>query len=214
MDPHIKQHVDAVTEYLGHAPDFREIAFLNDTDWQSRFGKDSNILGKTGAIFTHDRDILLRGNGKESLLHELLHAAGLEEGTIGSEFNEGFTELVAREIASEYKLPPTVSGYQQLVLAVKTYVLPLVTMSLQELAKQYAAAPDKSKLLAQMIAKRHSHHFHNREDWGDDADSPQVMQEKLERVFRTHTFNPWPYLEYLVHDVLPQNETFARFLSI
>lgn len=213
MDPLIRQHVDAVTEYMGRMPNFRKIDSLTDTDWQTRFGKDSHLFGKTGAMFTKERDILLRGNGKESLLHELLHAAGLEEGTIGSDFNEGLTELVAREIAAEYRLQ-TKSGYQQLVLAVKTYVLPLVGMQLQEFAKQYAQAPDKSKFLAQLIARKYAHHFRNRHDWGDDADNPKVLQEKLERVFRSPTFNPWPHLEYLVNEILPYNESFARFMSI
>jgi hypothetical protein len=214
MDPLIKKHINAVAEYLGMEPNYREIAFLNDTDWKKRFGDEhENLFGKAGALFTKDRDILVRGQGHESLLHELLHATGLEEHNISSEFNEGFTELVAREIAAEYKLPPTVSGYTQIVTDIKNFVVPLTGFSLRELAIQYANAQDKSKLLSEIISRKYAHHFSNREDWGDNGD-PRVLTEALIRVFRGSPFTPHPYLEYLTNKVISKNESFFHFLRL
>ena len=212
MDPIIRQHIDAVVEYLGREPNYRQLSFLSDTDWDNKFGRDSEIFGKTGAYFTKDRDILIRGKGNESLLHELLHSAGLEDGTIGEEFNEGFTELVAREIAAEYRLPATVSGYGDLVSKVRNYVLPLVGVPLQQLARKYAESQDKARLLAGIIARRHAHHFYNREDWGNSSD-PAVLEKELMKVFGYSPFNTFPYLDYLVNEVLPKNESFFRFLQ-
>lgn len=176
-----------IQSYLGIKPSVRNFAFEDMPD------EDSALFGTPIGYVDKDEPGKVRvpEAHKMSALHEILHTAGFMPHNISELWNEGITQVVAEEIArlANLQIPIT---YSQDTRYVKKYLLPLLPIPLQQFAKGYAKAEDKSEYLMSLLWSRYSDHFSDEEDWG--TNTYDSMKEMFERQSGYHN----PYLEWLV----------------
>lgn len=177
----------AIQSYLGVKPQVRDFGF------EDMSGEDDALFGTPiGYVNPNDPTVArVPEDHKMSALHEILHTSGFLPHNISEMWNEGITQVVAEEIAKLNNLQIPIT-YAQDTQYVRSYLLPLLPMNLQQFAKHYAKSEDKSEYLTSIIWSRYSDHFSDEEDWG--TNTYESMKEMFER--QGGYWNP--YLEFLV----------------
>lgn len=98
--------IDAVTNYVGRAPQVRNFDIVDDAAWALLpESKEEWLYGGIAAIFTPAGNIVVRQGYEDAAIHELLHAAGFMPWGVGDFINEGITQTVAEEICGILELP-------------------------------------------------------------------------------------------------------------
>jgi len=151
---------DAVKETLGRAPSYGKCKIVGPADLRSVMNshgwRDAEINGTAG-FHTEPScnllgrctpgDILIRKGNEWSLLHELVHAAGIDKG-LSSWFIEGLTEATAQHIAEAHGLKHHPTYFTE-VEQVKTIICPTLGVDVPALARMVLASP---KRVARTIA--------------------------------------------------------------
>lgn len=203
----LQPYFTAVRQYLGLQPDIAKFYKYTDDEWTGTFGNDHEmLLGRTAAVFGRDRSLHVRQDphgefDKDgTLLHEVVHSTGFDKLNVSRDVNEGMTQIVTEEIGrlAKIKVAPT---YHQEVVVLKKFVMPLVGMDLNELARGYAQANDPAMFLAGLIWSRYWHFFQDRNDWGD----LKKTQQDMVKMFKGDPFNGWPYLEHIYEELRSPN---------
>jgi hypothetical protein len=148
-----------VREMLGRAPTYSDCKIVNRAGLRRVMRKhgwsDKDISGTAG-FHTEDQRILLAPDGAWSLLHELVHAAGITDKDLAPWLAEGITEATAQEVAksNQMKHHPT---YEREVEIVRNKLAPATNTTVIELGRMVARRPEAAgKSLSHLLAKRSS----------------------------------------------------------
>jgi hypothetical protein len=157
--PQAKKLAGAVRDVLGTAPDYRDCSIVNSNGLKKvmrRHGwRDAEINDTAGFHGQDNRIYLLRGN-EWSLLHELVHAAGIVDKDLASWLTEGLTEAVAEDIAKQKQWEHR-STYPRYVKIVRQQVAPALGLTVAQIGEIVAAQPARAgRDLAQRLALRTS----------------------------------------------------------
>ena len=148
-----------VRELLGHAPSYKECKVVNKVGLRRvmrKHGWSDRDIDGTAGFHTQDQRILLAEDGQWSLLHELVHAAGITDRDLAPWLTEGITEATAQEIAKTNGIShhPT---YDKEVGIVREKLAPATGLGVTSLGRLVAHNPGHAgRKLAQILAKRHS----------------------------------------------------------
>ena len=142
--PNEKNLVNMVKRALHRAPSYKSCNIVGDkalrTAMHKHGWKDEDIDGTAG-FHTADHTILIRPGSEWSILHELFHAAGIVDRSLGSAIIEGITEACAQDAAKQngIKHRPT---YPAEVKTVRLLAATLGKTPL-DLGRQVVDAPEK-----------------------------------------------------------------------
>ena len=179
----LQKYVQWVQTFVGVKPKFRSLEVLSQKQFDAEYGSESSeLFGLVAAIRTRQGDIFVREGSEDSVVHELVHAAGFLDDTIGTFFSEGFTQLVSQEIAVKHrlKIPQT---YKENVALARAIVEQVLSLDIQQFAKQYAKARKKAEWLADTMLEKKAAVFANEEDWGPQS---QIRQKLLRELLENY----------------------------
>jgi hypothetical protein len=182
----------AVTRYVGRKPRYRSLRVLDPDEWKREVGEDSVLFGGTAAMFTTDEDILVRKGFEGDALHELVHAAGVQQSPGQTAFvMEGMAQAAAEDIGRALRVPVR-QTYRDEVSFIRKYLVPATGKTLKQLVRLYVTNEDFFGAVADGIMQRHGSRF-LAEDWGAPRES---IREELR-----HAIGPEPHLAYLVDEL-------------
>jgi len=133
----------AIKGMLGHAPSYSACQIVNGAQLRSvmqQHGWSAGEIGDTAGFHTEQGTILLRRGDEWSLLHELVHAAGVVDKDLAPWLVEGITEAAAQAVAQHHGWKHTPTYPEEVTFVVKT-VGPAARLNAVGLAKLVAAAP-------------------------------------------------------------------------
>lgn len=190
-DVPMEKLVQAVTDYTGHALQYRSFQRLNPREWKEVISQDSRLTSGTAAFTSDDNDIVIRVGFETDALHELVHAAGVKPDPHDAVFIcEGITQAASEEIAT--KIGVTVKPtYDKEVSFVRRYLIPTTGLPLRKLVNVYIE--DGILGLSRHIMNRCGHLFRDKDGWGSLETLPRRLEEDLR-----HTLGASVYLGYLV----------------
>ena len=181
LSPEAEKYVAWVKSYVGAKPKFRNFEILAaehfDTDYGLRGPR--SLVGMAAAIRTRQNDIFVREGNESSALHELVHATGFDDATVGTFFSEGFTQLVTEEIADLHHVvvPRT---YRDNVGYARRIVEDVLFLDVKAFARRYAKASKKAEWVADEMLKNGEVAFDNEEDWGPKSKiRGRIIQELM-----------------------------------
>lgn len=147
-----------VRQLLGTAPSYKSCQVVNKAGLRRVMRKhgwsDADADGTAG-FHTQDQRILLAQDGQWSLLHELVHAAGVTDKDMAQWLTEGITEATAQEIAKQSGMShrPT---YDKEVDIVKKKLAPALGMGVTSIGKLVVRDPARAgRQLSKILAQRH-----------------------------------------------------------
>lgn len=146
----------AIKGMLGHAPSYSACQIVNGSQLRNvmqQHGWSAGEIGDTAGFHTEQGAILLRRGDEWSLLHELVHAAGVVDKDMAPWLVEGITEAAAQAVAGHHGWKHTPTYPEEVTFVVKT-VGPAARLNAVGLAKLVAAAPQTAgRRLAQRLAQ-------------------------------------------------------------
>jgi hypothetical protein len=155
--PQVKKLAGAVRAALNSDPYYRDCRVVSQDGMRrvmrTHGWRDAEI-DDTAGFHTQDNKIyLLRGN-EWSLLHELVHAAGVVDKDLASWVTEGITEAAAEDIAKSKGMQHRAT-YPQYVKIVRQQLAPALGLTPMQVAEVVAARPSKAgRDLASRLALR------------------------------------------------------------
>jgi hypothetical protein len=144
--PETKKLASAVREMLRTAPSYKDCKVVNEshlTQVMKRHGWKDTDIKQTAGFHGEDNVIYLLQHQEWTLLHELVHAAGVVDRDLASWLTEGLTEAVAQDVAHKrnWTHHPT---YPQYVKIVRNKVAPAAALSIPQLGRLVAVAPKQA----------------------------------------------------------------------
>jgi len=155
--PNVKKLAGAVRDALGKDPDYASCNIVSQNGMRrvmkTHGWRDAEINDTAGFHTQDNRVYLLRGN-EWSLLHELVHAAGVIDKDLASWVTEGITEAAAEDIAKANGLDHR-STYPKFVKIVRQQLSPALGLTPTQLAEVVASQPNKAgRNLSERLAVR------------------------------------------------------------
>ena len=155
--PKVSKLATAVQETLNKAPNYRGCSVVNRQGMQQvmkRHGWRDAEISDTAGFHSQDNRIYLLRDNEWSLLHELVHAAGVVDKNLASWITEGITEAVAQDIAKQKKWEHR-ETYPEYVRVVRKELGPAIGLTAVQMGSIVAAKPsDAGRELARRLALR------------------------------------------------------------
>ena len=155
--PKVSKLATAVQETLNKAPNYRGCSVVNHQGMQQvmkRHGWRDAEISDTAGFHSQDNRIYLLRDNEWSLLHELVHAAGVVDKNLASWITEGITEAVAQDIAKQKKWEHR-ETYPEYVRVVRKELGPAIGLTAVQMGAIVAAKPsDAGRELARRLALR------------------------------------------------------------
>ena len=156
--PDTRKLASAVRQMLGKAPSYKSCKVVNEghlAQVMKRHGWRDQDIQQTAGFHGEDNVIYLLQNQEWTLLHELVHAAGVIDRDLASWITEGITEAVAQAVAHKGSMSHH-ETYPKYVKIVKTKLAPAAGLSIPELGRLVATQPKRAgRHLADLLHTRH-----------------------------------------------------------
>lgn len=190
MLTNITEIIESIKQMVGVTPKFSQLSIIPKSEFVDKFGMPmDDLFGGTAAITTTKKEIFVREDHADSVIHELVHTAGMHDETISEFINEGVVQLVAESIGNKLGVHVR-SGYSENVNYVRD-VLNLLGETIESFVHGYAKSQDKAVYLCNKIMSKYD--FKNTDDWGNNVKNnmintfkksigPDVYIENLKKI--------------------------------
>lgn len=176
----------AATQLLGRAPNYKSCAVVGQREMQKVMGQhgwSAREVNGTAGFHTEDGRILLATDGTWSQLHEMVHAAGVTNESLGTWSTEGITEASAQDIAKarQWKHVPT---YQQEVSVIRKQLAPALGISVLDLGRLVAKDPKgaRRRIAVGLVQKVGGNGRRWEATLGPSSTSSAAFERELRRV--------------------------------